>query len=165
MPGLGKALRGNAMMTAAKAEVRGGRASAREISRQIGARIRKRRLMLGLSQPQLAELIGVTCQQVQNYEKGANRISAGRLFALAHALGVEVGYFFADMENGGTFGSMPQDRMLFELACNYVSLPAEHQEAIGILTRSLSELAFGIAGTGRADSAADPAEPAASRAA
>jgi transcriptional regulator with XRE-family HTH domain len=153
------------MMTAAKAEVRRGRASVREINRHIGAQIRKRRLMLGLSQPQLAELIGVTCQQVQNYEKGATRIAAGRLFALAHALGVEAGYFFAGVEDGNAFGSRPQDRMLFELACNYVSLPAEHQEAIGILTRSLIELELGAAGAGATELSADAAKPAPSRAA
>jgi transcriptional regulator with XRE-family HTH domain len=60
----------------------------------VGARIRERRIMLGLTQQQLADLIGVTYQQAHKYEKGINRIAAGRLSGIAHALGVEVGYFF-----------------------------------------------------------------------
>ena len=54
--------------------------------------------MLGLTQQQMAELIGVTYQQAHKYEKGINRIAAGRLFTIAQALGVEVGYFFDGMD-------------------------------------------------------------------
>ena len=65
-----------------------------DVDRYVGARIRERRIMLGLTQQQLADLIGVTYQQAHKYEKGINRIAAGRLSGIAHALGVEVGYFF-----------------------------------------------------------------------
>jgi transcriptional regulator with XRE-family HTH domain len=50
--------------------------------------------MLGLTQPQLAELIGVTYQQAHKYEKGVNRVAAGRLYNIARVLGVELNYFF-----------------------------------------------------------------------
>lgn len=53
-------------------------------------------MLLGLSQSELARAVGVAFQQLQKYETGANRISAGRLFALAQRLGVPVGYFFGE---------------------------------------------------------------------
>ena len=65
------------------------------IDDHVGARIRERRIMLGLTQQQLAELIGVTYQQAHKYERGISRVSAGRLFHIATALGVPVEYFFA----------------------------------------------------------------------
>ena len=71
-----------------------GRARAQDTDRHVGARMRERRIMLRLTQQQMAELIGVTYQQAHKYEKGINRVSAGRLYHIAQALGVEVGYFF-----------------------------------------------------------------------
>src|SRR3712207_9232809 len=62
--------------------------------RHVGARIRERRVMMGLSQQQLARMIGVTYQQAHKYERGLNRISAGRLFEIAQVLGVPVSFFF-----------------------------------------------------------------------
>ena len=65
-----------------------------QIDRRIGQRVKSRRLEMGLSQEALAEVLGVTFQQVQKYEKGVNRISASRLFEVAAALNVPVGHFF-----------------------------------------------------------------------
>lgn len=65
-----------------------------EIDAFVGRRIRDRRLRLGMSQVQLAEGLGLTFQQVQKYEKGGNRVGAGRLYALAQVLDVPVSYFF-----------------------------------------------------------------------
>lgn len=65
-----------------------------EIDAFVGRRIRERRLKLGLSQVQLADGLGLTFQQVQKYEKGGNRVGAGRLYALAQVLDVPVSYFF-----------------------------------------------------------------------
>jgi transcriptional regulator with XRE-family HTH domain len=62
---------------------------------EIGLRVRTLRLQRGLSQTELGGLISVTFQQVQKYEKGANRISAGRLQRIAEALGVPISFFFA----------------------------------------------------------------------
>ncbi len=66
------------------------------IDRQVGARVRMRRLMLDMSQQKLAVALGVTFQQVQKYEKGSNRIGAGGLQQLAEILAVPVGFFFED---------------------------------------------------------------------
>jgi transcriptional regulator with XRE-family HTH domain len=66
----------------------------------VGARIRLRRTLLGISQTTLAEAIGLTFQQVQKYEKGVNRVSSSRLVDLANALDVTVSYFFEDMSAG-----------------------------------------------------------------
>lgn len=63
----------------------------------VGQRIRQRRTLLGLSQEKLGEAIGLTFQQVQKYERGANRVSSSRLFDLSEILGVTVSYFFEEM--------------------------------------------------------------------
>lgn len=73
-----------------------GRKEIRPIDRHVGQRIRARRKERGLSQNRLAEAIGVTFQQVQKYERGANRVVASRLYDLAAALNVPVGHFFQD---------------------------------------------------------------------
>ena len=71
----------------------------RALDAYIGARLRLRRLMLGMSQEILATKLGLTFQQVHKYENGTNSISAGRLFDLAHALDVPVQYFFDGMDS------------------------------------------------------------------
>jgi transcriptional regulator with XRE-family HTH domain len=67
---------------------------AHPIDVHVGARIRQRRLLLGLNQETLANGLGVTFQQVQKYESGANRVSASRLLAIAEILGVPIEDFF-----------------------------------------------------------------------
>jgi transcriptional regulator with XRE-family HTH domain len=64
------------------------------INVRVGARLRLRRNMLGLSQERLGEMIGLTFQQVQKYERGANRIGASRLYQLSRVLDVPVSFFF-----------------------------------------------------------------------
>ncbi len=71
------------------------------IDRQVGIRVRMRRLTLDMSQQKLAAALGVTFQQVQKYEKGYNRIGAGRLHQLAEILHVPVGFFFEDFPTAG----------------------------------------------------------------
>ena len=68
--------------------------AANAIDRKIGQRVRSRRLEIGMSQERLAELLGITFQQVQKYEKGVNRIAASRLFDIAGALHQPVARFF-----------------------------------------------------------------------
>ena len=63
----------------------------------VGSRIRMRRLLLGMNQETLANALGLTFQQVQKYEGGANRVSASRLSAMAEILGVPISYFFGDL--------------------------------------------------------------------
>ena len=64
----------------------------------VGARIRMRRLLLGMNQETLASALGLTFQQVQKYEGGANRVSASRLSEMARILSVPISYFFSDLE-------------------------------------------------------------------
>ncbi|HEV2264185.1 MAG TPA: helix-turn-helix transcriptional regulator [Stellaceae bacterium] len=63
----------------------------------VGARVRLRRTLLGMSQEKLGQAIGLTFQQVQKYERGTNRIGASRLHELAQVLDVPVAFFFADL--------------------------------------------------------------------
>lgn len=69
------------------------------IDAHVGSRVRLRRMLLGMSQEKLGELLGLTFQQVQKYEKGVNRIGASRLFDLSHVLGVTVQFFYDEMPN------------------------------------------------------------------
>lgn len=64
----------------------------------VGERLRTRRTLLGLSQTAVADAIGLTFQQLQKYEKGTNRISASRLYDLSQFLGVDIDYFFDEMD-------------------------------------------------------------------
>ena len=122
----------------------GGRSRALDVDHYVSLRIRQRRIMLGLTQQQMAELIGVTYQQAHKYETGINRISAGRLYQIAQALGVDIGYFFDDIEpdqpaKAKATEMMPQQRMLLELARNFAAIGnRKHQDAICNLARVLA---------------------------
>jgi transcriptional regulator with XRE-family HTH domain len=79
--------------------------SANPIDVYVGSRVRLRRTLHGMSQEKLAEALGLTFQQVQKYERGANRIGASRLFDLSRVLGVSPGYFFEDMPDASQAAS------------------------------------------------------------
>lgn len=70
----------------------------------VGTRVRMRRMILGLSQEKLGELLGLTFQQIQKYEKGINRIGASRLFELSKVLDVPVQFFFEQAPGGEAIG-------------------------------------------------------------
>ena len=70
-----------------------------EVDVHVGQRLRIRRSLLGYSQEKLATLIGLTFQQVQKYERGTNRVSAGRLYELSKVLDVPVSYFFEQISS------------------------------------------------------------------
>jgi len=119
---------------------RGVRSRAQDIDRHVGSRIRERRIMLGLTQQEMADLIGVTYQQAHKYERGINRISAGRLFAVAQILSVDVSHFFEGLGDVGGPDPTPKQRMLLELARSFIALPSRrHQEALCALARALAE--------------------------
>src|SRR5262249_51227423 len=94
----------------------GGRGSGpHPIDVHVGSRVKLRRMMLGLSQEKVGEMLGLTFQQVQKYERGANRISAGRLYRIGRALDVPVSFFYDDMDPvrapaiPGGFAEPPQE--------------------------------------------------------
>ena len=70
----------------------------------VGSRVRSRRTLLGMSQEKLGEAIGLTFQQVQKYERGANRVGASRLYDLSRVLDVPVSYFFDEMPSNALSG-------------------------------------------------------------
>jgi transcriptional regulator with XRE-family HTH domain len=122
------------------ARKRARRSRTQDVDRYIGARMRERRIMLGLTQQQMAELIGITPQQTHKYEKGINRIAASRLYSIAQALGVQVSYFYEGLQAAGAVMPSAQQRMLLDLAHNYLNISIrEHQEAIVSLVRLLAE--------------------------
>src|SRR5438045_8501404 len=102
-----------------------------DIDRHVGARIRERRIILGLTQQQLADLIGVTYQQAHKYERGINRVSAGRLYEIAQVLSVPAGYFFDGLQEENTRAVSPRERMCLELARNFEQIANErHRDAV-----------------------------------
>jgi transcriptional regulator with XRE-family HTH domain len=74
--------------------------SANEIDKYVGQRMRTRRESLGISQGRLGRHLGLTFSQIQKYEKGANRIGAGRLYQIAGYLGVTTSFFFEGLDAG-----------------------------------------------------------------
>src|SRR5216684_5466570 len=119
----------------------------------VGSRIRLRRTLLGLSQERLGDALGLTFQQVQKYERGANRVGASRLFDLSRVLDVPVSFFFEDMvpvtqaEARGGLAEAPEryeaDPMLkretLELVRAYYKIPDPH------IRRRLFDLAKALA--------------------
>lgn len=88
----------------------------REINLSIGRRIRRRRKLLGMTQGDLAAVLGLQSQQVQKYECSASRISASRLHYLAAALKVPVSYFLLELPHGRVVGSNENDRAAMSIA-------------------------------------------------
>ena len=83
--------------------------SANAIDKKVGQRVRARRLEIGMSQEKLAELLGVTFQQVQKYEKGANRIAVSRLYDISLALEIHAGRFFDNLSARGAVAEGRED--------------------------------------------------------
>jgi transcriptional regulator with XRE-family HTH domain len=111
-----------------------------DVDRHVGVRVRDRRILLGMTQQQLAELIGVTFQQAHKYEKGTNRVTAGRLYTIARALGVDISYFYEGLANKGSAAPSPRQRLLLELARNFLAIrDRRHQGAVVSLARALAE--------------------------
>ena len=109
------------------------------IDDHVGARIHERRIMLGLTQQQFAELVGVSYQQLHKYERGINRVPAGRLFEIAHVLSVPVGYFYEGIGEEGVRPLPLRERMVLELTRNFADITDErHQQALVALTRALA---------------------------
>jgi len=114
----------------------------------VGARLRYRRSMLGLTQEQLAEGLDISYQQIQKYETGANRISAGRLYQMARALSVEVGYFFEGLDDADVGVEVADtgvdSRMALELVKTFGDISDQGvRSAVLELMRSLTDSAIG----------------------
>ncbi|MBC7133966.1 MAG: helix-turn-helix transcriptional regulator [Roseovarius sp.] len=111
----------------------------------VGKQIRHRRWLMGMTQQQLAEAVGIKFQQIQKYETGANRVSASRLWDIAEALGVEVSFFFEGLDKddeGGT--SLPPDliggKEALDLVRSYYAIPENQRRRLFDLARVLSEV-------------------------
>ncbi len=111
----------------------------------VGKRIRERRVSLGMSQTDIGEYLGLTFQQIQKYERGANRISASKLWALSHFLEVSVEWFF---EGLGKASKGRKDVMTrpeaHQLARNYSACPASTRKRLLALIRETA----GVRGKG-----------------
>ncbi|MCH2163966.1 MAG: helix-turn-helix domain-containing protein [Marinovum sp.] len=126
----------------------------------VGKRIRHRRWLVGMTQQQLAEHVGIKFQQIQKYETGANRVSASRLWDIAEALDVQVSFFFDGLEDTspveGVADRVPQDMVSTERAVpadlmgdkealdlvrSYYAIPENQRRRLFDLARVLSDVA------------------------
>ncbi|ACS51841.1 transcriptional regulator [Bartonella grahamii as4aup] len=99
----------------------------------IGKRIRHRRISIGLSQKALGSHLGVSFQQIQKYEKGFNRVSAGCLLEIAQKLDVPISFFYADIttkENASHYDQETYSEKEHALLKNFRELKAKKQKAI-----------------------------------
>lgn len=90
---------------------------ANSVDENVGMQLRQRRSLLGLSQEKLAEQVGITFQQIQKYENGANRISASRLYEFSRVLDIPVTFFFENSNDAGirgVVGFAENDQAAFE---------------------------------------------------
>ncbi|MEM9709643.1 MAG: helix-turn-helix transcriptional regulator [Pseudomonadota bacterium] len=114
----------------------------------VGKRVRHRRWMVGMTQQQLAEKVGIKFQQIQKYETGMNRISASRLWDISEALDVAIGYFFdgltgsaESLEGAGLPADILADKEALELVRSYYAIPETQRKRLFELARVLSEAA------------------------
>ena len=99
---------------------------------QVGNRIRIRRILIGMSQEQLGDLLGLSFQQIQKYEKGVNRIGAGRLYEVARILNVQMNFFY-----GGLAEALPSDANETDISVppvmEFVSSGEGHELAVALV--------------------------------
>jgi transcriptional regulator with XRE-family HTH domain len=114
----------------------------RRVDEFVGEQIRRRRTMLGLTQDQLAQALGISYQQVQKYETGTNRVSAGRLYDISRVLDSGVGAFFDGIEPDRDAPDETADRgnrATIELVRNFQSISdPQIRRAVSSLVKSLS---------------------------
>jgi len=122
---------------------------AHPVDLHVGKRIRQRRWLVGMTQQQLAEQVGIKFQQIQKYETGANRVSASRLWDISEAMDVSVNFFFEGIEHevaaAGSSGSVPADLMgdkeALDLVRSYYSIPENQRRRLFDLAQVLSDVA------------------------
>ncbi|HHS89001.1 MAG TPA: XRE family transcriptional regulator [Rhodobacteraceae bacterium] len=116
----------------------------------VGKRIRHRRWMVGMTQQQLAEKVGIKFQQIQKYETGMNRVSASRLWDIAETLEVPVNFFFEGIDDAGAEeriagaampGDIMADKEAMELVRSYYAIPENQRRRLFELARVLSDAA------------------------
>ena len=115
----------------------------------VGRRIRHRRWLVGMTQQQLAQHVGIKFQQIQKYETGANRVSASRLWDISETLEVPISFFFEGLEREqaqqSATESVPPDLMgdkeALELIRSYYSIPENQRRRLFDLARVLSNVA------------------------
>ena len=115
------------------------------VDAHVGKRIRHRRWMIGMTQQQLADKVGIKFQQIQKYETGMNRVSASRLWGIADALDVSITFFFEGLEVDAEAASRDvaalADREAMELVRAYSAIPEAQRRKLFDLARVLSSAA------------------------
>src|SRR4051812_2328627 len=126
----GKPTMATGMATSLENDSNQSRRRVQDADRHVAARLRQRRIMLGMSLQQLAELIGVTYYQAHKYERGVNRLAAGQLWRTAQGLGVGVDYFFAGLGGQPAFKPSGRQRLLLDLTRSFLAIPDPRRRAV-----------------------------------
>jgi len=114
--------------------------NAADIDRHVGERIRRRRVMLGLTQEQLGEALGISYQQIQKYETGANRVSAGRLFMISQILETGVSNLFDGLGEATDDDIVNTSRHVIELVRAFSKISDDKvRGSVMSLVRTLSD--------------------------
>ena len=115
------------------------------VDAHVGKRIRHRRWMVGMTQQQLADRVGIKFQQIQKYETGMNRVSASRLWDIAQAVEVPVSFFFEGLDDShlhdAVEGDILADKEALQLVRAYYAMPEAQRRQIFELARVLSDAA------------------------
>ena len=116
------------------------------VDAHVGKRIRHRRWMVGLTQQQLADRVGIKFQQIQKYETGMNRVSASRLWDIAETLEVPISFFFEGLSNDDAAkkneaADILADKEALELIRSYYAIPEQQRRRLFDLARVLSDAA------------------------
>ena len=132
-----------------------------DADRHVGMRLRERRVTLGMTLQQLAELIGFTHQQAHKYETGLNRLTVGLLWRVAKGLGVEVDYFFAGLGGKpGVFKPSGRQRLLLKLTRSFLAISDPRRQALLCdVARALATLERTGEGEHAAAAAVVPVDP------
>ncbi|MGB7268653.1 MAG: helix-turn-helix transcriptional regulator [Albidovulum sp.] len=112
----------------------------------VGKRVRHRRWMVGMTQQQLADKVGIKFQQIQKYETGMNRVSASRLWDIADALGVAVSFFFEGLDSDAPVienqhADILADKEALMLVRSYYAIPEAQRRRLFDLAKVLSDVA------------------------
>ena len=116
------------------------------VDAHVGKRIRHRRWMVGMTQQQLADKVGIKFQQIQKYETGMNRISASRLWDISDALGVPISFFFEGLDQENQIveeidGDILADKEALMLVRSYYAIPEAQRRRLFDLAKVLSDAA------------------------
>ena len=130
----------------AKRTQKGGRLGVQQVDRYVAARIRERRVMLGMSQIELASLVNTKYQSIYKIENGLHKISAGQMYVIAEALEIDMSYLYENVQEGISAQMPAWPRAWLDLARVFMTIPSRKQrEVLCLMAKILAEASKSVA--------------------